>query len=66
MQKHTELNGINPIGMLKRFGALGPVYKVLEAEEENDEHDSMLMINVVDSGETLRYPYSKFLEDPKA
>ncbi len=66
MQTHIPLNGANPIGMLKRFGELGPVYKVLQAEEKDAEHDAMLMINVIDSGETLRYPYSKFLDDPRA
>ena len=47
-------------GTFRRFGAYGPVYQVLQADDGSDA----LRIRVVESGEELSYPYLEALQDP--
>ena len=61
MAYSEQTNGANPVGVFKRFGTFGPVYKVVEVEKPDDT----LLVSVVDSGESVHYPYAKFLLDPR-
>ena len=49
------------IGQVRRFGAHGPAYEVLDVRRNGD-----VAIGVVESGETLDYALDAFLADPVA
>ena len=49
------------VGEVRRFGAMGPAYDVVDTTAGGD-----LMITVVESGECLDYAIADFLADPVA
>lgn len=58
---YASNNSMEFVGQVRRFGARGPAYEVLEVRGGGD-----LAIAVVQSGERLDYPLSEFLTDPVA
>ncbi len=53
------------IGTYRRFGTLGPVYKILAAGAPRPDGASTLRIRVLESGEALDYPLAAILDDPR-
>lgn len=53
------------IGTFRRFGVEGPVYEILGIGGPAGDGDVFLRVRLPESGETLDYPYSHALSDPK-
>jgi Family of unknown function (DUF5397) len=49
------------VGQVRRFGPYGPAYEVVAVHGDGD-----LEIEVVQSGESVRYALTDFLSDPTA
>lgn len=55
-----------PLGAVKTFGALGPIYKVGEPLHPLDDGDWMVEIFLVETGEKTEYRLTHLKQDPKA
>ena len=53
--------GSGLIGTYRRFGDIGPVYEVLQVDDEG-----FATICLVESGTTARYPLAEVTQDPPA
>jgi len=53
------------IGTWRRFGAVGPVYEIISLGKELPDHDRLMRVRVVESGEELDYRFTEILDDPK-
>jgi hypothetical protein len=53
------------VGTWRRFGALGPVYEIIDTGPELADSDRMMRIRVLDSGEEVDYKLTDILDDPK-
>lgn len=53
------------VGTFRRFGAVGPVYRVAGVRGPKSPADDLMMdIEVVETGERLDYSYWDILQDP--
>ena len=52
------------LGTYRRFGPVGPVYKVVDVIRELDD-DTLMKIIVVQTGEEAEYRYTHILDDPE-
>ena len=59
MYQHSSTAGL--IGEVRRFGAHGPAYEVVDTAANGD-----VVICVIESGERLSYPRADLLADPLA
>ena len=55
-----------PVGKIRRFGPLGPMYEVGQALRQLDDGDWMIEITLVESGEKTEYRWSQLRQDPQA
>jgi hypothetical protein len=53
------------VGSFRRFGPVGPVYRIIASGAEKDDGDVVMRVRVVESGEELDYPFSSIIQDPK-
>ena len=54
------------IGQYRRFGELGPAYKIVEPVRPVDQDDWIVLIQIPESGEKTEYRYSSIQNDPVA
>jgi hypothetical protein len=68
-EPHTEISMIpqpqNLVGTWRRFGAAGPVYEIIGLGKELPDHDRMMRVRVVETGEELDYRLAEILDDPR-
>jgi len=55
-----------PVGQIKRFGPLGPMYEVGQAVRQLDDGDWLVDITLVESGEKAEYRLTRLRDDPEA
>jgi Family of unknown function (DUF5397) len=60
-----QINPEDLIGTCRRFGAYGPAYEILEEGLSFDEGVKRMKIRVIETGESLDYPLSEILDDPR-
>ena len=64
----ADVRGIN-VGHLRgtwrRFGAVGPVYEILEAGRILPDGDRMMRVRLIESGEEVAYRLTEILDDPR-
>ena len=53
------------IGTWRRFGPVGPVYEVIGLGKELSDHDRLMRIRVVETGEEVDYRFTDILDDPR-
>ena len=53
------------VGTWRRFGLVGPVYEIIGLGKELPDHDRMMRVRVVESGEELDYRLADILDDPR-
>jgi hypothetical protein len=53
------------VGTWRRFGAVGPVYEIIDAGRELPGGDRLMRIRVVETGEELDYRLAEILDDPR-
>jgi Family of unknown function (DUF5397) len=53
------------VGTWRRFGAAGPVYEIIGLGNELPDHDRMMRVRVVESGEEVDYRFTDILDDPR-
>lgn len=53
------------VGTYRRFGAIGPVYEILEVAVLSREGHRLAKIRVLETGEELQYPLEHILSDPR-
>jgi hypothetical protein len=53
------------VGTWRRFGAVGPVYEIIQAGRQLPNGDRMMRIRVIESGEEAEYRLLEILDDPK-
>ncbi len=53
------------LGTWRRFGALGPLYEIIEAGNILPNGDQRMRIEVVGSGEEVDYNLTDILDDPR-
>ena len=53
------------VGTWRRFGTVGPVYEVIGVGEELPDHDCMMKVRVVETGEVVAYRFTDILDDPR-
>lgn len=49
----------------RRFGPVGPVYEIVGLGKELPDHDRLMRVRVVETGEELDYRLGEILDDPK-
>ncbi len=54
------------LGQFRRFGELGPAYKILMPIRPVDNNDWLLLIQLTETGEEIEYRYSRLAKDPIA
>jgi uncharacterized protein DUF5397 len=54
-----------PVGKIKSFGEVGPMYEVGPALRPLDNGDWLVKITLVETGETAEYRLSRLLADPE-
>ena len=54
------------IGQYRRFGELGPAYKIIAPVRPVDQDDWIILIQIPESGEETEYRYSNIKNDPVA
>ncbi len=54
----------NLVGTWRRFGVVGPVYEIIGIGQAID-HDQLMRIRVVESGEEADYRLTDVLDDPR-
>jgi Family of unknown function (DUF5397) len=55
-----------PVGKIKSFGHLGPMYEVGRALYQIENGDWMIEITLVESGDRSEYRLTRIIEDPDA
>ena len=55
-----------PVGVIKRFGNLGPAYEVGAVTRCLDDGDWMVSVTLVESQERVEYRVERMLADPLA
>ena len=66
---HTLPESFNPsslVGVIRRFGELGPAYQVTGIVKNGTLDQTILRIHVLESKEDAEYPALLALQDPKA
>ena len=53
------------VGTWRRFGPVGPVYEIVGLGEELPDHDRMMRVRVVETGEEVDYRLTYILDDPR-
>ena len=53
------------VGTWRRFGSVGPVYEIIGVGKELPNHDHMMRIRVIESGEEVDYRFTDILDDPR-
>lgn len=53
------------VGTWRRFGLVGPVYEIIGLGKELPDHDRMMRVRVVETGEELDYRLTDILDDPR-
>jgi len=53
------------VGTWRRFGAAGPVYEIIGVGQALPDHDRMMRIRVVETGEEVDYRFAEILDDPR-
>jgi hypothetical protein len=53
------------IATWRRFGAVGPVYKIIALGKELPNYDRMMRVRVIESGEEVDYRFTDILDDPR-
>jgi hypothetical protein len=53
------------VGTWRRFGSVGPVYEIIGVGKELANHDHMMRIRVIESGEEVDYRFTDILDDPR-
>ena len=49
------------IGQIRRLGSAGPAYEIMSVDDAGN-----VVIEVIESGEQVKFPISEVLEDPMA
>lgn len=52
------------VGTWRRFGPVGPVYEIIGLGKELPDHDRMMRVRVIESGEEVDYRFTDILDDP--
>ncbi len=52
------------VGTWRRFGSVGPVYEIIGVGETLPDHDRMMRVRVLESGEEVDYRFTDILDDP--
>jgi hypothetical protein len=53
------------VGTWRRFGPVGPVYEIIGLGEELPDHDRMMRVRVIETGEEVDYRFTEILDDPR-
>lgn len=53
------------VGTWRRFGPVGPVYEIIGFGTELPDHDCMMRVRVLETGEEVDYRFSDILDDPR-
>ena len=53
------------IGTWRRFGPVGPVYEIISVGKELPDHDRIMRVRVIESGEEVDYRFTDILDDPR-
>lgn len=65
--RNLDLQPANiPVGEIKTFGPVGPMYEVLRPLNQLANGDWLVMVRVVATGEETEYELSHILDDPQA
>ena len=64
METAMLLEPENLVGTWRRFGPVGPVYEIIGLGQELPEHDRMMRVRVVETGEEVDYRLTDILNDP--
>jgi hypothetical protein len=65
METSMLLEPQNLVGTWRRFGLAGPVYEIVGLGKELPDHDRMMRVRVVETGEELDYRFTEILDDPR-
>lgn len=52
------------VGTWRRFGLVGPVYEIVGLGAELSDHDRLMRVRVVETGEEVDYRFTDILNDP--
>ena len=52
------------VGTWRRFGAVGPVYEIVGLGTELPDHDRLMRVRVIETGEEVDYRFTDILDDP--
>jgi hypothetical protein len=52
------------VGTWRRFGAVGPVYEIIDAGREMPNGDQLMRVRVIETGEEVDYKFTDILDDP--
>ncbi|MTI13735.1 DUF5397 family protein [Sansalvadorimonas verongulae] len=63
---HEHFPAPQLIGQYRRFGELGPAYKIVAPVRPVDQDDWLVLIQIPESGEETEYRYSNIKNDPVA
>ena len=63
---HEQFPAPQLIGQYRRFGELGPAYKIVAPVRPVDQDDWIVLIQIPESGEETEYRYSNIKSDPVA
>jgi hypothetical protein len=68
-QRHSDTlkmpQPANLVGTWRRFGAIGPVYEIIDSGSELPDGDRLMRIRVVETGEEVDYRLAEILNDPR-
>jgi len=53
------------VGTWRRFGSVGPVYEIIGLGKELPDHDRMMRVRVIETGEEVDYRFTDILDDPR-
>jgi len=65
MMENPAIRPEQLVGTWRRFGAVGPVYEILNAGRIVSDGQRLMRVRVIESGEELDYPFAEVLDDPK-
>ena len=49
----------------RRFGSYGPVYQIIDISSKLQVNEVLMKVRVLETNETLEYPFSSILNDPQ-
>lgn len=66
MMHTASFPSLELVGQFRKFGALGPAYKIVSPIRSIENNDRLLLIQMAATGEAMEYRYSRAEKNPVA